>query len=35
MKLFIVRMMYRLHLFGAFLKVYCYMIKHFKKDIKW
>ena len=35
MKLFIVRMMYRLHLFRAFLKAYCFMIKHFKKDIKW
>ena len=35
MKLFVVCMMYRLHLFRLFLKFYCFMIKHFKKDIKW
>ncbi len=35
MKLYIVRMIYRLHLFRPFLKVYCFMIEHFKKDIKW
>ncbi len=34
-KLLIIRTFYRLHLFGLFLKIYGFMIDHFKRDVKW